>query len=132
MGALTRSAYPPSAPCRRRAARARSRPRVIAVPVSVWLIAALAFNADYRADNIFALPDAAFSLLLLIAAALPTRPAVPTLITGFLFGAGVITVAALVLRRCCCDSSGSWKALASSIRHEATLPYFAATRSWLL
>ncbi|WP_159843829.1 hypothetical protein [Nocardia sp. CY41] len=69
--------------------------RVIAVPVSLWLIAALAVNADYRADNIFALPDAAFSLLLLIAAALPTRPAVPALITGFLFGAGVITVAAL-------------------------------------
>ncbi|MGK8486575.1 hypothetical protein [Nocardia asiatica] len=69
--------------------------RVIAVPVSLWLIAVLAFNPDYRADNIFALPDAAFSLLLLIAAALPARAALPALIAGFLFGAGVITVAAL-------------------------------------
>lgn len=69
--------------------------RITAVPVSVWLITALTFNADYRTDNIFAVPDFAFSLLLLVAAVLPRRFAVPALITGFYFGSGVITIAAL-------------------------------------
>jgi hypothetical protein len=69
--------------------------RITAVPVSVWLIAALTFNADYRADNIFTGPDFAFSLVLLVAAFLPRRIAEPALIAGFYFGAGVITVAAL-------------------------------------
>ncbi|BCK55227.1 hypothetical protein [Nocardia wallacei] len=69
--------------------------RIIAVPVSLWLLVALAFDADYRADNIFALPDAAFSLVLLISAALPARLAVPGLTAGFFFGSGVVTVAAV-------------------------------------
>lgn len=69
--------------------------RLIAVPVSLWLVAALIFNADYRADNIFAVPDLVFSLVLLVGAALPAAAAGPVLITGFLFGSGVITIAAL-------------------------------------
>ncbi|MBF6232977.1 hypothetical protein [Nocardia farcinica] len=69
--------------------------RIAAVPVSSWLIIMLTFDADYRTDNMFAVPDAAFSLLLLIGAALPARTAVPTLTVGYLFGAGVITIAAL-------------------------------------
>lgn len=69
--------------------------RIIAVPVSLWLLAALAVDADYRADNIFALPDAAFSLVLLISAVLPARLAVPGLTAGFFFGSGVVTVAAV-------------------------------------
>ncbi|NEW34399.1 hypothetical protein GV791_17805 [Nocardia cyriacigeorgica] len=69
--------------------------RIAAVPVSAWLIIQLTFDAGYRADNIFAAPDFAFSLVLLIAAFLPTRIAVPALTAGFFFGSGVITVAAL-------------------------------------
>ncbi|PXX70846.1 hypothetical protein DFR70_101267 [Nocardia tenerifensis] len=69
--------------------------RIAAVPVSVWLIAALIFNAAYRTDNIFAGPDFAFSLVLLVAAFLPRRIAEPALTAGFYFGAGVITIAAL-------------------------------------
>ncbi|WP_280396685.1 hypothetical protein [Nocardia carnea] len=69
--------------------------RVAAVPVSLWLIVLLIADPAYRADNIYAVPDFTFSLLLLTAAFLPTRIAVPAMITGFLFGAGVITIAAL-------------------------------------
>ncbi|WP_416565402.1 hypothetical protein [Nocardia testacea] len=69
--------------------------RIAAVPVSSWLITMLAFDADYRADNIFAVPDAVFSLLLLVGAVLPARTAVPALTVGYLFGSGVITIAAL-------------------------------------
>ncbi|MFC4123990.1 hypothetical protein [Nocardia rhizosphaerae] len=69
--------------------------RILAVPVSAWLIIALIVNADYRADNIFAVPDFTFSLLLLIAAFLPRRLATPSLLAGFYFGSGVITIAAL-------------------------------------
>ncbi|MEU4837241.1 hypothetical protein [Nocardia testacea] len=69
--------------------------RIAAVPVSSWLIAMLTFDADYRADNMFAVPDTAFSLLLLVAAVLPVRIAVPALTVGYLFGSGVITIAAL-------------------------------------
>lgn len=69
--------------------------RIVAVPVSAWLIIALTVNPDYRADNIFAVPDFTFSLLLLIAAFLPRRLATPALLAGFYFGAGVITIAAL-------------------------------------
>lgn len=69
--------------------------RIVAVPVSLWLLAVLAVDADYRADNIFALPDAAFSLVLLISAVLPARLAVPGLTAGFFFGSGVVTVAAV-------------------------------------
>ncbi|NNH70004.1 hypothetical protein HLB23_09030 [Nocardia uniformis] len=69
--------------------------RIAAIPVSVWLIAALTFNADYRMDNIFAVPDFSFSLVLLVAAFLPRRFAEPALMAGFYFGSGVITIAAL-------------------------------------
>ncbi|MEV6324991.1 hypothetical protein AB0M45_28000 [Nocardia sp. NPDC051787] len=69
--------------------------RVCAIPVSLWLITALILNADYRADNIFAAPDFTFSLVLLIAAFLPWRFAIPALTAGYFFGSGVITVAAL-------------------------------------
>ncbi|MBF6101479.1 hypothetical protein [Nocardia cyriacigeorgica] len=69
--------------------------RIAAVPVSAWLIAQLTVDAGYRAGNIFAAPDLAFSTVLLIAALLPTRSAVPVLTAGFFFGSGVITVAAL-------------------------------------
>ncbi|WP_157172211.1 hypothetical protein [Nocardia pneumoniae] len=69
--------------------------RVCAIPVSVWLIIALIVDADYRADNIFAAPDFTFSLVLLIAAFLPWRFAIPALTAGYFFGSGVITVAAL-------------------------------------
>ncbi|MBF6090096.1 hypothetical protein [Nocardia cyriacigeorgica] len=69
--------------------------RIAAVPVSAWLIVQLTVDAGYRADNIFAAPDVAFSTVLLIAAFLPTRSAVPVLTAGFFFGSGVITVAAL-------------------------------------
>lgn len=68
--------------------------RIAALPVSLVLIWWLAFDADYRADNIFALPDLAFSILLVVAAFLPRRAAVPLLAVGFYFGSGVITVAA--------------------------------------
>ncbi|WP_280397835.1 hypothetical protein [Nocardia carnea] len=69
--------------------------RIAAVPVSSWLIIMLTIDADYRADNMFAVPDAAFSLLLLVGAALPVRIAAPALTVGYLFGSGVITIAAL-------------------------------------
>jgi uncharacterized BrkB/YihY/UPF0761 family membrane protein len=69
--------------------------RIAAVPVSSWLILMLTFDPGYRADNMFAVPDAAFSLLLLVGAVLPTHTAVPALIVGYLFGSGVITIAAL-------------------------------------
>ncbi|WP_040836378.1 hypothetical protein [Nocardia brevicatena] len=69
--------------------------RIVAVPVSVWLVGAPIFDADYRADSIFAAPDLVFSLVLLVGAALPTATSVPVLITGFLFGSGVVTIAAL-------------------------------------
>ncbi|MFC4375171.1 hypothetical protein ACFO5K_13810 [Nocardia halotolerans] len=69
--------------------------RIAAIPVSVWLIAALTFNAEYRTDNIFAVPDFAFSLVLVVAAFLPRRIAEPALTAGFFFGSGVITIAAL-------------------------------------
>ncbi|WP_024805504.1 hypothetical protein [Nocardia sp. BMG51109] len=65
--------------------------RILAVPVSVWLPATL--DAGYRADNIFALPDAAFSPVPPVAAVAPTRLAAPALTAGFFFGSGVITVA---------------------------------------
>ncbi|WP_454198280.1 hypothetical protein [Nocardia sp. Marseille-Q1738] len=68
--------------------------RVCAIPVSLWLITALIVDADYRADNIFAAPDFTFSLVLLIAALLPWRFAIPALTAGYFFGSGVITVAA--------------------------------------
>lgn len=68
--------------------------RVLALPVSLILVWWLATDADYRSDNIFALPDLAFSLLLIVAAFLPRRAAVPLLTVGFYFGSGVITVAA--------------------------------------
>ncbi|WP_030158168.1 hypothetical protein [Glycomyces sp. NRRL B-16210] len=68
--------------------------RILALPVSLVLIWWLASDADYRSDNIFALPDLAFSLLLVVAAFLPRRAAVPLLTVGFYFGSGVITVAA--------------------------------------
>ncbi|MGK8523857.1 hypothetical protein ACRS6B_20970 [Nocardia asteroides] len=68
--------------------------RACAVPVSLWLMAALAFDPGYRADNIFAVPDFTFSLLLLIAAFLPWRIALPSLTAGYFFGSGVITIAA--------------------------------------
>lgn len=69
--------------------------RIAAIPVSVWLIAALTLDAEYRTDNIFAVPDFAFSLVLVVAAFLPRRIAEPTLTAGFFFGSGVITIAAL-------------------------------------
>ncbi|NEW26865.1 hypothetical protein [Nocardia cyriacigeorgica] len=69
--------------------------RIAAVPVSAWLIAQLTFDTTYRTDNIFAAPDFVFSLVLLIAAFLPARIALPALTAGFFFGSGVITVAAL-------------------------------------
>lgn len=68
--------------------------RLLALPVSLFLIWRLTFDADYRSDNIFAVPDYAFSVLLVVAAFLPKRAAVPLLAIGFYFGSGVVTAAA--------------------------------------
>ncbi|UAK30849.1 hypothetical protein K8O92_23605 [Nocardia asteroides] len=69
--------------------------RACAIPVSLWLLATLILDPGYRANNIFAAPDFGFSLVLLIAAFLPRRTALPSLMAGYFFGSGVITIAAL-------------------------------------
>ncbi|WP_159930205.1 MULTISPECIES: hypothetical protein [Nocardia] len=69
--------------------------RACAIPVSLWLPATLILDPGYRANNIFAAPDFGFSLVLLIAAFLPRRTALPSLMAGYFFGSGVITIAAL-------------------------------------
>jgi hypothetical protein len=67
--------------------------RVVAVAVCAPLAALILFNAEYRSDNIFAVPDLIGCAVLLTAAFLPARRAQPVFAVGFGYMAGVITVA---------------------------------------
>ncbi|MFG3338960.1 hypothetical protein [Glycomyces sp. NPDC048151] len=67
--------------------------RILALPVSLNLIWRLSTDAAYREGNIFLVPDLSFSILLVAAALMPRRLAVPLLSVGFYLGAGVVFVA---------------------------------------
>ncbi|THV39686.1 hypothetical protein [Glycomyces buryatensis] len=68
--------------------------RIVAVAVCAPLAAQLAFDADYRADNIFAIPDAIGCAVLLVSAVLPAKRAEVGLTAGLGYMGGVVMVAA--------------------------------------
>ncbi|HEY0691102.1 MAG TPA: hypothetical protein VGD71_18940 [Kribbella sp.] len=64
--------------------------RVAAVALSAGTFLFLFLNSSWRRDNLFLVPDLILCVLLLVAASLPARHAVPVMIFSFGLTAGVL------------------------------------------
>ncbi|MDG4797416.1 hypothetical protein [Micromonospora sp. WMMD1082] len=64
--------------------------RVGAVALSAGTFLFLFLNDSWRRDNLFLVPDLILCVLLVVAASLPARHAVPALLFGFGLTAGVL------------------------------------------
>jgi hypothetical protein len=67
--------------------------RAAAVALSVGTFAFLFLNGSWQAGNVFLVPDLVLCALLVIAAVLPARVAVPALTFSFALAAGVLMTA---------------------------------------
>lgn len=66
--------------------------RIIAIALSVITFAFIFIHDNFRLDNIFFIPDMLLCVVLIVAALLPARLAVPLLIATYGAAAGIFSV----------------------------------------